>query len=55
MNSHFADIEVFASNLDSADEADDVAALVEDALAGAGYQVSVNVTANPYPPKESNQ
>ncbi|MFB7378580.1 hypothetical protein ACFC6U_27910 [Kitasatospora purpeofusca] len=55
MSKHFANVEVFVSNLESANEADDVVALVEAALNGRGYQASVSATAHAYPAKEDER
>jgi hypothetical protein len=45
MPDYRADAAVSVDNLDSLDEADDIEALIESALRGAGYYATVTVTA----------
>lgn len=47
MSTHYATGTVHVSNLDSEDEATDVAELIESALRSAGYYASVDITAHP--------
>lgn len=48
MSSHYATADVWIGNLDSEDEADHIRDLIDAALSGAGYQATVNITANAY-------
>jgi hypothetical protein len=50
VSSHYATGTVHVSNLDSEDEAADVAELIESALRGAGYYVTVDIAAHPNKP-----
>lgn len=51
MSSHYATGDVWISNLDSPDEADDVRDIVENALRGAGYYATATITAHPNTPQ----
>ena len=48
MPSHYANAEVFVSNLDSDGDAEHVEELIQSALSSAGYQADVTVTAGAY-------
>lgn len=50
MSSHYATADVWVGNLGSEDEAEEVSALIEEALSGSGYQVTVTVIAHAYAP-----
>jgi hypothetical protein len=43
VSSHYANLSIWVSNLDSEDEAEDVTAVIESALGGAGYKATVSV------------
>lgn len=45
MSSHYANLSVWIGNLDSEEEAEDVTAIIESALSGAGYTATVSVDA----------
>jgi len=45
VSSHYADLSVWIGNLDSEDEAEEVTAVIESALRGAGYKATVSVDA----------
>jgi len=52
MSSYYATADVWIGNLDSADEAEDVRDLIDAALASAGYEATVTITANAYPEEQ---
>jgi hypothetical protein len=55
VSSHFATADVWIGNLDGEEEAEAVRDIIDDALSGAGYQVTVTVTAHPYPETDGGE
>ena len=49
MSSHYATGDVWIGNLDSEDDAEHIAEIIDTALGAAGYQATVTITANAYP------
>lgn len=51
MYSHFADVDVWVGNLESEGEGDELASIIESALASAGFKATATVTVSAYPEK----